>query len=72
MFGLKIYQGLSWWSSGWDSVLSLPRAQVPFLVRELRTCKLCSLAKNKEQKSTSNVSDHQNSSIKRLLISTRR
>ena len=60
MFGLKIYQGLPWWSGGWDSALSLQRAQVPVLIREVRTCKLCSLAKKKEQKSTSNVSDHQN------------
>lgn len=28
---------IPWWSSGYNSVLPLPRAQVEFLVRELRS-----------------------------------
>ena len=32
---------IPWLSSGWDSSLSLPRAQVRSLVRELRSYKLC-------------------------------
>ena len=34
------YPWILWWSSGYDSVLSLPRAQVRFQVRELRSRKL--------------------------------
>ena len=34
------YPWILWWSSGYDSVLSLPRAQVRFQVRELRSHKL--------------------------------
>ena len=32
--------GTAWESGGWDFVLSLPRAQVLSLVRELRSCRL--------------------------------
>ena len=32
--------GPLWWSSGWDSALSAPRAQVQSLLRELRSHKL--------------------------------
>ena len=32
-------QGIPWWSSGFDSVLSLLRAQIRFLVGELRSLK---------------------------------
>ena len=42
-------QGIPWWSSGWDSVLSLPRAQVQSLVRELRSCKSHSTAKKQNK-----------------------
>ena len=35
-----IFQGISWRSSGWDSTLSLPRAWVQSLVRELGSHKL--------------------------------
>ena len=39
-------QGIPWRSSGQDSALSLPRAQVRSLVRELKSHKLRSVAKN--------------------------
>ena len=35
-----------WRSRDWDSALSLLGVQVCFLVRELRSCKLCSMAKH--------------------------
>ena len=44
----SINLGLSWWSSGEDSVLPLQGAQVRSLVRELRSCIPCSEAKNKQ------------------------
>ena len=47
MESFKNIQGVPWWSSGQDSMLLLPRAQVQFLVGELRSCKLCSAAKKK-------------------------
>ena len=36
---------ITWWSSGWDSALSLQGAQVISLVGELGSCMLCSVAK---------------------------
>ena len=41
--------GISWWSSGYDSVLSLPRAQVPWL-GELRSCEPRGVARKKKKK----------------------
>ena len=41
------FGGLPWWSSVWDSTLSLPRARVPSPVRELRSRKLQGAAKKK-------------------------
>ena len=41
--------GIPWWSSGWDSVLSLPRARVQSLVRELRSHKAHRVAKKKKK-----------------------
>uniref|UniRef100_A0A8C0DVP5 Uncharacterized protein n=1 Tax=Balaenoptera musculus TaxID=9771 RepID=A0A8C0DVP5_BALMU len=38
-------QGIPWRSSGWDSALSLPRAWIQSLVRELRSCKPHGVAK---------------------------
>ena len=34
------WKGILWWSSGWDSHLSLPKAQVQSLVGELRAHQL--------------------------------
>ena len=34
------WKGILWWSSGWDSHLSLPKAQVQSLVGELRVHQL--------------------------------
>ena len=42
-------EGLPWRSSGWGSVLSLPKTQVQYPVGELRSNKLSSTA-NKEKK----------------------
>ena len=39
--------GVPWWSSGWDSVLRLPRARVQSLVGELGSHKPHSVAKKK-------------------------
>ena len=39
-------RGIPWWSSGWDSVLSLPRAWVLSQVGKLRSCKLYMCAKS--------------------------
>ena len=39
-------RGIPWWSSGWDSVLSLPRAWVLSQVGKLRSCKLYMRAKS--------------------------
>ena len=47
--------GLPWWSMGWDSVLSLLRVQVQSLVRELRSCKLHSVAKRKKAQPFGNL-----------------
>ena len=44
----KTQQGTPWQSSGWDSVLSRPRARVRSLVGELRCCEPRGAAKNKE------------------------
>ena len=44
----SVPQGVSWRSSGWDSVLSLPRAQVQPLVGELRSQKLYGVTKKKQ------------------------
>ena len=45
----KKKKGIPWWSSGWDSTLSLPRAGFP-LVGELRSRKPLGVAKNKQTK----------------------
>ena len=48
---LKCFVGIPWRSSGWDSAISLPpRAWVWSLVGELRSCKLCKVAKKEEKK----------------------
>lgn len=44
----EVDEGHPWGSSGSDSALSLPRARVRFLVRELRSCKPHSKAKNEK------------------------
>ena len=44
---IKFSQEILWRSSGKDSLLSLPGTQVHSLVGELRSCKLCSKANNK-------------------------
>ena len=36
---LEEFEGLPWWSSGWDSELSMQGAQIQSLVRELDTTK---------------------------------
>ena len=41
--------GILWRSSGWDSVLSLPRVWVQYLVRKLRLQKLHGAAKKKKK-----------------------
>ena len=46
---LQDTEGISWWSNGQDSVLSLPMAQVQSLVRELRSHKLWGIIKSKKQ-----------------------
>ena len=47
---LKWSAGILWQYSGWDSKLSLPRAQIQSLVRELRFPKVCSVTKKKKKK----------------------
>ena len=48
---IKIHgMGVRWQSSGKDSELSLPRTWVQSLVRELRSRKLCGVAKKKKEK----------------------
>ena len=42
--------GILWRSSGWGSVLSLPRVWVQYLVRKLRLQKLHGAAKKKKKK----------------------
>ena len=42
--------GILWRSSGWDSVLSLPRVWFQYLVRKLRLQKLHGAAKKKKKK----------------------
>ena len=44
---IKRFQGIPWWSIGYDSVPSLPRAQGQLLVRELQSHRLWGLAKKK-------------------------
>ena len=39
----KLALGIPWWSSGEDSIISLPRAQIQSLVGELRSHKLCGM-----------------------------
>ena len=43
------FRGIPWWSSGQESVLSLPRARVQSLVRELRFHKLRGAAEKKKK-----------------------
>ena len=50
-------RGVPWWSSGWDSALSLPGAWVQSLVEELRSCKPCVRANKKIQVSENIFSD---------------
>lgn len=51
--------GLLWWSSGWDSTLSVQGAWFPSLVGELRSHRLCSAAKKfKKRKKISLVRKH--------------
>ena len=52
---LKWSAGILWQYSGWDSKLSLPRAQIQSLVRELRFPKVCSVTKKKKKKRSVNV-----------------
>ena len=47
--GKYLIQGLSWWSTGYNSALSLHWVQVLFLVRELRIYMLLGAAKIKKQ-----------------------
>ena len=42
----RIYPGLPWQSSGQDSTLPLWGIQIQSLAGELRSCLLCSMAKN--------------------------
>ena len=44
-FKIPEKMGTPWQSSDYDSALSLPRARFQSLVRELRSCKLLSMAK---------------------------
>ena len=46
--------GLSWQSSGYDSMLSLPGVQVQSLVRELRS--ICHTARPKQKKGCQSLS----------------
>ena len=48
-------QGIPQWSSGLDSGLPLPRAQVQSLLTELRSQKLHRAAKDKNEKSTQEI-----------------
>ena len=41
--------GTAWESGGWDFVLSLPRARVLSLVRELRSCRLKDAAEGEKK-----------------------
>ena len=50
-----VYGGIPWLSNGWDSVLSLLRAQVQSLVKELRSHTQHSKAKKKESEKKKNV-----------------
>ena len=44
----KAHEGIPWWSSGQDSVLSLPKVQIQSLVRKLRSYKPCGMAREKK------------------------
>ena len=44
--------GPLWWSSGWDSALSAPRAQVQSLLRELRSHKLHGAVRGKNNRAS--------------------
>ena len=46
----KLTLGIPWWSSGYNSVLSLPRAWVQSLVRELKSHKPRGAAKKRKKK----------------------
>ena len=53
LFRIKtVVKGISWGSSGQDSTLSVPRAQVQSLVGELRAHKPCGKAKTEKKKKT--------------------
>ena len=43
----KMFMRIPWWSSGYNSLLSLPRAQVHLLIRELRSHKVHSTDKKR-------------------------
>ena len=47
-------QGLTWWSSGLDSMLPLQESWVCSLVRELSSHMLCVMAKKKKKKRRKN------------------
>ena len=64
-FNNKNLQGVRWQSSGWDSVLLLQWAQVQSLVRELRSCMSCGLAKKERKKERKKL-------VGRFLCSDRR
>ena len=40
--------GIPWWFNGYGSMLLLQGARVQSLVRELRSCRSCGTAKNKQ------------------------
>ena len=47
---IHLRDGIPWWSSSQDSVLSLPRAQVQSLVGELGSHKPCICSTTKKKK----------------------
>lgn len=52
VFSFKGNLGISRWSSGYYSGLSLPGAQAQHLIGELRSCKLCNVAKKETLESS--------------------
>lgn len=47
---MKRIGGILGWCSGWDSMLSLPRAWYPSLIRELGSDKLCTARPRRKKK----------------------
>ena len=51
----KMFMRIPWWSSGYSSLLLLPRAQVHLLIWELRSHKLHSTDKKKKKRCSTSL-----------------